>query len=495
MIAIICTLLSAAGFYFSIGIGTQWWLVWIAPVPVLWLAYGEGRGWVALVASWLAFALGAANLLRAYAGIIPGPVLLFYPIVPGFFFALAVAGSRQVRHALGPLSALLTFATLWSAFDLLVSLHGAAGSIASPATAEVAAPVLVQSASLVGFCGVTFLIGAVSAGFALGLKDYRGAPIVLALALFAANAAYGYWRISTPATGGMRVALIDSDATMGPHLNPGAPQKQDDAAELASVDSYAAQIERLRGRAVQLVVLPENISQIASSLQGPAQAKLAAAAEAAGAMVVAGFGARIDGVAHNVAWAFAPGAAVPVVYEKRHLIPVLESSVFEPGPGPVVLPNGVGLEICLDMDFQRMLRRDERATRPRLLAVPAWDFGADRWFHARDALMRSIENGVPMARSARDGLLTLNDRYGRIVAEAPTAAGFTTVVGELPLAGRGGTTLYDRLGNLFGWLCLVFGVALVAMSWWRSTALSGAQASNPGASADGTSDGAAAHLK
>jgi apolipoprotein N-acyltransferase len=215
---------------------------------------------------------------------------------------------------------------------------------------------------------------------------------------------------------------------------------------------------------VQLVVLPENISQIDPALQNVAEAKLAAAAKAAGATVVAGFGTPVDGAARNVAWAFAPGAASPVTYGKRHLVPVLESSVFKPGAGPVVLPDGAGLEICLDMDFQRMLRRDERATRPKLLAVPAWDFGADGWFHARDAVLRSIENGVPMARSARRGLLTLNDRYGRIVARASTVAGFTTVVGGLPLAGRGGETLYDRIGDAFGWLCLIASAGVIGLS-------------------------------
>ena len=135
-----------------------------------------------------------------------------------------------------------------------------------------------------------------------------------------------------------------------------------------------------------------------------------------------------------------------------------------------------------------MLRRDERATRPKLLAVPAWDFGADGWFHARDAVLRSVENGVPMARSARDGLLTLNDRFGRVVAEAPTVAGFTTLVGELPLGGRGGATLYDRIGDLFGWLCLALGVALVGASWWRGADLEPAtRAANARAGAGATS--------
>ncbi|HVS78654.1 MAG TPA: hypothetical protein VHE11_17070, partial [Steroidobacteraceae bacterium] len=166
MTVIACALLSAAGFYLSLGLGTQWWLAWIAPVPVLWLAYGRSRTWVVLLASWAAFALGVSNMLRAYAGILPAPVWAFYPLVPGLLFASAVVASRHVRRALGPMAAALAFAALWAAFDLIVSLVSAAGSIASPATAEAGAPILVQGAALLGFSAVTFLMGAVAAGFA-----------------------------------------------------------------------------------------------------------------------------------------------------------------------------------------------------------------------------------------------------------------------------------------------------------------------------------------
>ena len=53
MTAIACALLSAIGFYFSIGLGEQWWLAWLAPVPVLWLAFGETKGWQVFIAAWL----------------------------------------------------------------------------------------------------------------------------------------------------------------------------------------------------------------------------------------------------------------------------------------------------------------------------------------------------------------------------------------------------------------------------------------------------------
>jgi apolipoprotein N-acyltransferase len=233
---------------------------------------------------------------------------------------------------------------------------------------------------------------------------------------------------------------------------------------------------------VQLVVLPENIAEIGRVWHDRAWARLAAAADAIGATVIGGFNESLNGVLRNVALAFVPGTTRPITYEKRRLVPVAESDFFAPGSGPVALPSGIGLEICLDMDSPDMIRRDEITTRPQLLAVPASEIGthgdwadvgpaADDWFHARDAMLRSVENGVPMARSAIRGLLTLNDRYGRIIAEAHTGKGFTTWVGELPLSGHGGATLYDRVGNVFGWLCLALGMGLVVSSYAPNGAL------------------------
>lgn len=162
-------------------------------------------------------------------------------------------------------------------------------------------------------------------------------------------------------------------------------------------------------------------------------------------------------------WWLAWFAPIPILWhafgERRAWIALLASwSAFAVGATSWlrayagVLPNAVLAQV---------------ATMPRLLAVPAWDFGADAWAHARVAVLRSVENGVPMARSARRGMLTLNDRFGRLTAKARTEEGFTILVGDLPLDGPGGTTIYDRLGDVFGWFCLALGSALVGASVLR----------------------------
>jgi apolipoprotein N-acyltransferase len=98
--------------------------------------------------------------------------------------------------------------------------------------------------------------------------------------------------------------------------------------------------------------------------------------------------------------------------------------------------------------------------------VPAWDFGEDGEYAARLSSVRSVETGMPMLRAAREGLLTISDAYGRVVAEKASAPlPGATLLGRVPAAAPG-TTLYSRIGDLFGWLCTA--VALVLMLRYRA---------------------------
>ncbi len=462
MTALVCALLSGTGFYFSLGLGDQWWLAWLAPIPVLWLAFGDAKARNVFVSSLCAMALGSCSILRAYGDSLSVFVLVASIVAPALTFAGAVMGARLVKHAFGPVRAMFAFAALWTGFDFLASFSDAGGTVETPAAAEVAMPILIQCASLVGFLGVTFVLSIVPAGVAASLRARRLVPAAIAASLFAANAAYGYWRMSLPPADTMHVALVASGSAVG------SVRADDREATLRAVDAYVATIDRLHDNRIRLIVMPENISRVAPEWSDQVRARLAAVSNRANATVVAGFNTRIGDSRRNISWAFTPGRPQPITYEKRRLVPVLESATYSPGAYAKVLTSGIGLEICKDMDFQAMLRNDAVETRPILLAVPAWDFDGDDWSHARVAILRSVENGVPMARSARNGLLTLNDRYGRVVARAKTTASFTALIGDLPLDGRGGATVYDSIGDAFGWLCLTLGFVEVAGSLLRT---------------------------
>ena len=88
------------------------------------------------------------------------------------------------------------------------------------------------------------------------------------------------------------------------------------------------------------------------------------------------------------------------------------------------------------------------------MLVPAWDFGEDGTYAARLSALRGVENGFAMARAAREGLLTISDAYGRIVAETPSRPlPGAVLLAEVP-AGTPRVTPYGRAGDLFGWLCV-----------------------------------------
>jgi apolipoprotein N-acyltransferase len=162
----------------------------------------------------------------------------------------------------------------------------------------------------------------------------------------------------------------------------------------------------------------------------------------------------------NRAWLFAPTGELIADYAKHHLIPGLEAS-FTSGREFVVRAVGTnqfGIAICKDMDFAKFGRR-YALLGVDVLLVPAWDFDLDAWLHARMAVLRGVESGFAIVRSARQGLLTVSDRYGRIVAV--TASGSAPVASLTVHAGFGSgrPTVYARLGDVFGWFCVISSAA------------------------------------
>jgi apolipoprotein N-acyltransferase len=168
---------------------------------------------------------------------------------------------------------------------------------------------------------------------------------------------------------------------------------------------------------------------------------------------------------YNGALFFQAGRS-PIGYDKQHLLPQFEGQL-KPGTRPLVFHNGAGTlaaAVCKDMDFPATLRRYGQDG-VGLVLVPAWDFKTDDWLHARMAIMRGVEDGFAIARAARNGLLTVSDRYGRVLAYRPSkSAPYATLLAMAPLTGE--RTLYDDFGDWFAWACLA-GLLLLAASLLR----------------------------
>jgi apolipoprotein N-acyltransferase len=184
---------------------------------------------------------------------------------------------------------------------------------------------------------------------------------------------------------------------------------------------------------------------------------LAAAARDTHSTIVVGAVSRDP--ARDMAIAFLPDGR-RINYDKRHRLLPLEAA-YTPGHAPGLLGHGRAMAICKDMDFPRTLRSDAQKGDIRIIAVPAGDFGMDRWIHGRMAIMRGVENGFAVLRAAFNGLETVSDAQGRVIARARIDRMGALVVTVADVALGPGATLYTKIGDVFPWACLLLSAGLL----------------------------------
>lgn len=455
MFVLLAALLSGAMFYLSQGLADVWALAWFAPVPLLWLAYGRAPTWQVAGASAVAILAGSAYALQCYTTL---PVMIIVAVVAPqvVLFPMAMVFARMVQRRGPALLTLIAFPATWTAIEYLVGVVSPHGTYGSLAYSQVSAPLLIQGASLFGYCAVTFVLCLFANTLAMAIRTRRNSipAIATGLAICAIHVAFGLVRLSPHQQQTVRAAAMVDETAAGYAWR--AKTLQDAS---AVVETYAQAIRGAAAQGAAFVVTPEGGMPLNAAWEPAIQAQLAAVANQANVHIVAGFNQMEP--AGDIALSFQPGTAVQF-YAKRHPVPILEDR-FVPGTQSGWLGNGRAMEICKDMDFPSIIRADA-ARGIRLMGVPAGDFGLDAWMHARMAVMRSVEGGFAMVRAANEGLVTINDAQGRLIASKMAApAGLTQVVADVPLGS--GPTIYVRIGDVFAWLCvaisLLAGVSLV----------------------------------
>lgn len=458
MNAIICAALGALAFYFSAGLGDAWPVAWIAAAPLLWLAYGDEPWWQVALASFAAFAVGQCNMLPAYAGYIPALPLAFFIAMPAVVFAGLVLLARFVQRRVQPWFAVLFFPTAWTSWEYLFSLVSPHGTFGSLAYSQVGMPALIQDASVFGLFVITFLLSLFASGLALVLR--KGKPAwsagAVAIVLFAINLGFGLARLSAPQGETARVGVIATDLPEGDFSSV-------DGQTPAAFDKYAEAVRGLAKSGAKTIVVPETIAQLKPQWRSATLDKFSRISKANGQNIIVGFADFApDRTHHNVAMMFSPDGKTQS-YVKRHLLPGLEYPFFSPGGGAGLMGGGQAVAICKDMDFPRTLR-DDAKNGITLMFVPANDFVLDGWLHARMAIIRGVEDGFALARSAAQGVVTISDAEGRVVASAPVirGAGFATAVADVA---RGpGATIYVRIGDVFAWACMALFAVLTLVA-------------------------------
>jgi apolipoprotein N-acyltransferase len=384
-----------------------------------------------------------------------GLVLMMFGM--GALFAAAIRFAQRCRQRLPPLAVLFAFPAAWTSMEFAVSLISPHGSWGALGYSQVSFPAAIQIAALFGVYAVSFTLCLFANALALaarGARETAAAGVILC----ALSIVFGAFQLAAPQTGGVRVAAL-SDF----QAREIAAHKLGLGGALAMTREYAAAAEAEAAKGARLIVIPEGAIAADPGWLSKALAPLADVARRRRVTIV--IGTVLVKPWRNTAQSLLPDGTI-LAYDKRHLLLPGEAR-FSPGRRPGLLGRGRAVAICKDMDFPRTLRADALAAAAqrglRVMAVPASDFVLDGWIHARMAIMRGVENGFAIARSAFRGMETISDARGRVIARADTNRPGLTAISAVVEPG-GGATLYTRIGDVFAWACLALSVLLGALS-------------------------------
>lgn len=497
-----------------------WPLAYVAIIPTLWLidraptrrraiAYGwlSGLSCNAVGFYWITELLTRHAAMPWLLGVLALLLLSAYQALVFAFFAAAVRGVRdRSAEILGrPLPMVLVAPAAMVAFEILVPFIFPWYLAISQAWV---APVI-QIAELTGPVGITFVVIAVGAAVYDGLLEKQRRRRILAVAgaagLVAAVLAFGY----------VRLGRIDARRAQAPKLAVGLVQsnipldrayRRAPSEMLAELQRVSADLERA---GAELLVWPESSYPygIARSDAGDgAPDNLARIRRGFTVPLVLGaltielepepganehttehppaynsailleaddrFNGRYDKIYRLMFGEYIPGVETfPFI---RDLLPDAashlsagtrvttfpfqhEGSVFRLGP-----------IICYE-DILPSLGRELAAQHPHLLVNITNDtwFGdtSEPWQHLALSVFRAVETRTELVRAVNTGVSAHVDAAGRVrarsyvidpVTEPRAPSGHLVEVALL----EGGHTVYARVGDLFGYLCVAFVIGL-----------------------------------
>jgi apolipoprotein N-acyltransferase len=443
--------LTSVMFFWGTGLHPRWWLTWLAPLPVL-LISPRVADWSTFWMAAVALFLGSLNmwfyLLAAVS--IPIFLMLLFSVVPSCIFGLAVLLFQRFILRGDLWKAALSFPVSWVTFEYLGNLASPHATFGSMGYTQMDFLPVLQVASLTGIWGITFCLFLLPATIAAVLNPagttFRKRRLAAAVgALLTLVIGWGSWRLmATPAPErSVKTALMATGLdTVFPH---------DDAAALKLLRDYSDKAASLAAQGAQVIVLPEKVALISAEGASQVDSLYSAASARTKAIIVVGLDRGSLTKRFNEARLYSEGT-LAASYDKHHMIPQIED-VDQPGNTIAVLdqPSGVwGIQICKDMDFPA-LSRQYGARGVGLLLVPAWDFTLDGWLHGRMAVLRGVESGFTIVRAAKQGMLTVSDDRGRILAQQDSSTvPFASLVATAPVSHD--NTLYVRWGDWFAWL-------------------------------------------
>src|SRR5213592_881614 len=218
---------SAAFSYLGTGLQPIWWMLWLAPVPVLAIAPRIRNSTAFLLGSvaWLIGEMNQWNYVRHEIEL-PWQIMILYFVVPAAVFGLGVLFVRSFLRGGLLFLAALAFPVYWVAYEYLTEIGSPHSTWGNLAYTQMNCLPIIQIASITGIWGISFIVflfaGTVAALLSgIGKPGQRRALAITVGGVVCALFLFGEWRLqSNPSAQSVAVTLMAKDVPMSVYLGP-----------------------------------------------------------------------------------------------------------------------------------------------------------------------------------------------------------------------------------------------------------------------------------
>ncbi len=385
------------------------------------------------------------NLIPASSVKIPWiltPALILLVLYLSCYPALSFIAIHFLRKRYGGV-ALLGVPAVWSVFELARSSGELGFSWGIVSNSLVTYPMAIQGASVYGPYGLSFVVVLVNMLLALVLFGRGKGNRILALAglvfVTCAHLGFGHYRINSydrkmnEGNGLMKVAVVQPNVDLAIKWNPAYRDSIFSKIEILTLKSAA--------NGAEVVIFPETSAPISLSYSPEYGERLEMLSRTSGVDLLVGYiyhtSINNSIQSYNSAGMFDSSGRLITQYHKVNLLPFGEripfsqyipalsrlkfgQANFEAGTLQPLFRSKAGpfgVLICFESTFSDFARRYVRDGADFLVNITndGW-FGSERGplQHTETAVLRSVENGVPLLRSANTGISMIVDPLGRV---------------------------------------------------------------------------------
>jgi apolipoprotein N-acyltransferase len=348
------------------------------------------------------------------------------------------------------------------------------GSYGVTAYTQSSFPVLVQSVSLIGCFGLTFIIlwfGPVLLHAVRKEKNWKGL-LALYMAVLCSLIVYGGVRLHNAPTTEER--NVRTASIVGPYYQKFSDVNADPLPFDETLAYFKSEVDRAVEDGAKILCWNEEAFDILENREDEWLATAKELAKTYDLVLILPYEmGDMDnsngGLISNKLMIIQPDGSM-TSYFKTHMVPVTEAPYYVKGNSEIPsirTKHGVLTAIiCFDDSYISFMhgfgaKVNKDFPNTDILFAPSWDWEDIAEAHSTLTKFRAVENGYALVKPTYDGISVAIDRYGRELLEEDTAQiGYDSVCCvDVPVAGQ--QTFYGRWGNVIDPALACVGVILL----------------------------------